>query len=441
MKTVSLSYIILPFILLISLNSVRSLEIRTEGDSLYRECQNITEDIGVAKFTIKDACVQLKEGANCSIKASLSIENNVIFDKELSSEVSPQVCGTYLVPVNGGNANCDICLRVDSTNTTHRCIVVQPTCTYGSLGPFNLPASSAGCFPNSVLQNVIDCRSEQCPNMCSGQGACNAGQCECNSGWFGSDCSVSKNLFEQCQKIDNITGSVCVRLVFDRCMISTKIVLQSGYLEIPLYSRDLSVTEFKTVFQNDVAFNATGCANSFGWNNLVVNETQVSGCGHMKLRCFGTQVASYDLGCFLDKDVLPACIGLCPNNCTNHGTCVNGICSCSKGWTTSDCSMRGCPTPDCGGSLRGTCVDGECQCTNNYSGDNCENYAGPGAPSPTSGGSGIGIKVAIALSAALILGVAGVVIFIRVRRWRRSPARFAQRFELLENDDEELQEK
>jgi len=66
----------------------------------------------------------------------------------------------------------------------------------------------------------------------------------------------------------------------------------------------------------------------------------------------------------------------CPNNCTQHGACVDGtysrVCDCYEGYTGRDCSIFACPN-DCSG--HGSCVvtstNGTCICDTGYEGDDC----------------------------------------------------------------------
>jgi hypothetical protein len=52
---------------------------------------------------------------------------------------------------------------------------------------------------------------------------------------------------------------------------------------------------------------------------------------------------------------------LCPNHCSDHGSCVNHNCSCQDGWTGTDCAIStlGCPN-NC--SLNGICRHERCTC-------------------------------------------------------------------------------
>ncbi|XP_009567715.2 tenascin isoform X1 [Cuculus canorus] len=59
---------------------------------------------------------------------------------------------------------------------------------------------------------------------------------------------------------------------------------------------------------------------------------------------------------------------VCPQNCFNHGLCVQGKCICNEGFTGEDCSQATCPS-DC--NDQGKCVDGVCVCFEGYTGPEC----------------------------------------------------------------------
>eukprot|EP00301_Raphidiophrys_heterophryoidea_P008134 c13059_g1_i1.p1 GENE.c13059_g1_i1~~c13059_g1_i1.p1 ORF type:complete len:2319 (+),score=542.84 c13059_g1_i1:37-6993(+) len=92
-------------------------------------------------------------------------------------------------------------------------------------------------------------------------------------------------------------------------------------------------------------------------------------------------------------------------SCNGHGTCTNGVCSCSANYrgpaavtgSLNDCSVRSCPgetavdgviTSVCNG--RGTCDDifRACTCQAGYHGGACELLDCPGAPAPFCSGHG-----------------------------------------------------
>ena len=64
---------------------------------------------------------------------------------------------------------------------------------------------------------------------------------------------------------------------------------------------------------------------------------------------------------------------LCPNGCGGHGVCVSkDTCSCSKGWSGSDCSKGECVN-DC--SPNGKCDKGFCICNDGWEGVDCKTKA------------------------------------------------------------------
>jgi hypothetical protein len=58
----------------------------------------------------------------------------------------------------------------------------------------------------------------------------------------------------------------------------------------------------------------------------------------------------------------------CANECEEHGTCNNGTCVCKAGWKGIACQVMECPK-DCNG--RGVCSDFKCSCDNPWTGDDC----------------------------------------------------------------------
>jgi hypothetical protein len=78
---------------------------------------------------------------------------------------------------------------------------------------------------------------------------------------------------------------------------------------IPILSRSYPVTQLKTVFQTDLCQEAQGCSMCLAWKELVLTETQASGCVSASVTCGGAPFGSYDLGCFSDDEVVPKCFG------------------------------------------------------------------------------------------------------------------------------------
>ncbi|XP_041961694.1 N-acetylglucosamine-1-phosphodiester alpha-N-acetylglucosaminidase [Alosa sapidissima] len=58
-----------------------------------------------------------------------------------------------------------------------------------------------------------------------------------------------------------------------------------------------------------------------------------------------------------------------PEDCSGHGTCVQGHCQCHPGWRDPDCARLVCQPPACGD--HGVCTDGGCACDAGWIGSNC----------------------------------------------------------------------
>ncbi|CAG08376.1 unnamed protein product [Tetraodon nigroviridis] len=56
--------------------------------------------------------------------------------------------------------------------------------------------------------------------------------------------------------------------------------------------------------------------------------------------------------------------------CSNHGSCIQGICICSPAYKGVNCEQVDCTDPQCGG--HGVCVRGECVCSAGWTGVNCD---------------------------------------------------------------------
>ncbi|XP_058961853.2 attractin-like protein 1 isoform X2 [Pocillopora verrucosa] len=59
----------------------------------------------------------------------------------------------------------------------------------------------------------------------------------------------------------------------------------------------------------------------------------------------------------------------CPIECGRHGLCSKGICNCSAGWTSRNCSLPTCPVVCNNGSC--DAKTRKCNCASGYSGESC----------------------------------------------------------------------
>ncbi|KAL6069490.1 N-acetylglucosamine-1-phosphodiester alpha-N-acetylglucosaminidase [Balamuthia mandrillaris] len=80
-----------------------------------------------------------------------------------------------------------------------------------------------------------------------------------------------------------------------------------------------------------------GCDLCLRFNNLV-SQTEPA-CMETALSCFGVELSTAELGCVEGLSAgLRECVK-CPQGCSEHGICENGVCRCDEGWTGEACSQ------------------------------------------------------------------------------------------------------
>uniref|UniRef100_A0A4W5KQ79 EGF-like domain-containing protein n=1 Tax=Hucho hucho TaxID=62062 RepID=A0A4W5KQ79_9TELE len=180
----------------------------------------------------------------------------------------------------------------DSLSNWGRCVNGQCVCDPGFTGP--------------------DCSSESCPGNCNNKGRCVNGQCVCDTGFTGPDCST-KACPGNCKN-----GGKCV---------NGKCVCDSGFTG-PYCS-------------------TKSCPGNCSNRGKCVNGQCVCDSGFTGPDCSAKA---------------------CPNNCSNKGRCVNGKCVCEVGFSGQDCAAKGCPD-NC--SNKGRCVKGRCVCRRGFAPPDC----------------------------------------------------------------------
>jgi len=413
---------------------------RTPGDEIWSQCANITTTVFSYDVKIDNACIKLTEAENCGVAINLNIAGLPILSQRLDLNIATRACGSYNLNQNGISVACNVCvaLRNDPSNINQQCVTVEPTCQIpGIQNPVPLEPYNAGCFGNDKLINVENCRNGNCPvvnnAVCDNHGTCASGKCACDSGWFGGDCSYSTKIFEQCRRVDQLSGDVCTRLIFENCNLKLQIVLVSGSIQVPLTERSYPVKSLNTVFQQDVCIDNNGCSVCLKWSNLVLTSTTAGGCGILSFYCGGIPLSSYPLGCFNDTQIVPACFGTCTNDCSGHGTCNLGTCSCSRGWKGDDCSTQDLVCPkNCGG--KGKCNNGVCSCISGYTGADCSELISHKSSSSTTSSSFNPAFVIAPL--VLVVGVVAIGVVVWYLKKKRDAQPRFNKFDLLEEEQD-----
>lgn len=313
-----------------------------------------------------------------------------------------------------GSADCSQLMKQDDIQAVMAHGVTCPDhCSgHGHCIPPDLPSHKLGSCDCLSGFGSTSCEVE-CPNECSGHGQCNSkGQCLCDSGYQGLDCST-KYCFQNCS-----SHGVCLQdkcfckdgWIGEWCQIDTSCAghgelvegrckCNSGWggpycstaLSCPhaCYGRGqcqdapVAVDKCDPITGKCTQTPSAVCKCELGFSGPACEFKQcpgkVTGANSLAsawVACSGGGVCNSHegtCGCF------PGYTGLdcskivpCAKNCTSewHGTCeTSGKCKCQHRFTGDDCSQIGCLN-GCNG--QGTCTDGICVCKEGFSGQSCE---------------------------------------------------------------------
>jgi len=133
--------------------------------------------------------------------------------------------------------------------------------------------------------------SQSCPEDCNSHGTCVQGSCVCTARWTGPSCSAPVQCPRNCSNAGQCIGGVC------HCN------LRRG-------GADCSITErCSQMCQHGSCRGANSTwpcvCESNAWSGPYCSERRVA----------------------------------CPNDCSNHGTCREGLCSCDTGFMGDDCGI------------------------------------------------------------------------------------------------------
>lgn len=212
--------------------------------------------------------------------------------------------------------------------------------------------------------------ANSCPNQCSGRGLCGrGGKCHCSAGWFGIDCSeyayMCPNFCSghgecapdfKCACLAGFGGNTCEKLVSSACAGNCSGLGQCTFSgPLSFTSRTPACRCYQPNYWGGEKCNeilqAQYCPNNCTGHGFCINGVCQCSAGYHGVSC--------------ERSVFD-----CPQNCSGNGICAGGKCRCSRGWGGSDCSRQFTPCPmDCSG--HGDCVEGQCVCHKAWLGDSC----------------------------------------------------------------------
>ncbi|EFC40551.1 predicted protein [Naegleria gruberi] len=227
-------------------------------------------------------------------------------------------------------------------------------------------------------------------------------KCDCNNGWFGSDCSIhscngtsSQDLHSVCNNGNgqcigtelclcnqNWAGQFCT---IPKCfgVISTDATVCSTHGNCT----DINTCQCNTGwFGTDCSIHSCNGTSSQDLkhvcNEEMDSQDEQNVCNGGRGQCIGTDICSCNetwTGQFCE---IPKCFGLNSSDnsvCSSHGQCINAdTCHCNKGWFGSNCSIHSCNGTSsqdvqnvCNGG-NGQCIGTDlCLCNQNWAGQFC----------------------------------------------------------------------
>lgn len=258
----------------------------------------------------------------------------------VAAAVSPSQCNADYIKVGVKLSGSEITIS-KSKNTLGSCCAeceTTPLCTNytfdmsdGSCSLFKAGATSApdgDCVSGGGNSNALPCRDSKGKLDCSGQGSCSNGTCTCPQGYTGATCEhIPQSLggctlnAGTCLAGTGLFGSGSADTVGDCCFLCDK----QSQATPPCTNFSYNASSKHCVLLNDVA--TTG-------NTL--DENCISGTAQ------GGKAATCRDG---NKE-----------DCSKQGTCADGKCDCTGGFTGNKCQYT--PKDDCMLSA-GQCITGD----------------------------------------------------------------------------------
>jgi proprotein convertase subtilisin/kexin type 5 len=202
------------------------------------------------------------------------------------------------------------------------------------------------------------CSGVPCPLSCRGVGKCLNGECKCDSGYGGSDCSIQCH--PTCKNCDGFSSSSCISCPAGSILSNGSCIL--SVITCPALCNSCSNTSACTSCISNASLNTSGnCSCNSGF--IASNGQCVLQCNDLCTNC-GTLGC---LSCKLNASVSITNPLLC--SCNSGYFYSNGVCALQCNDLCSSCSASGCTSCKPNSLLKSGSVT-ECACSPEYTYNN-----------------------------------------------------------------------